>query len=332
MDGVESKMGIERDEPSELRSATATARGSTGLGSYGPGVCCWTELRTTNVARATEFYGDLFGWSAREIVVAPTNESYTIVGVGGLALAAVCPRDAGQSSGARDYWRFYAALKGRARASSLDGRAVRPSVKREPSITRAGRWASPEHPLGAIFAATRAASQFGDEGALQSAVMWIDLGGDAAPESAAFFRAFFDLADEDPGGRLLLNQGAMSAATGLLMLGGSSSRLPPWSVGFAVTDCDATLRRARTLGGQVAAPAEMVENVGRAAAVVDPQGAVFVCWEPQDRTSMRRSPSPRARPAATLPWFATAVPSRAGSVARSSASTSRSPRPRRPGD
>jgi hypothetical protein len=59
-------------------------------------------------------------------------------------------------------------------------------------------------------------------------------------------------------------------------------------VGFVVRDCDQTIRRAIALGARVAAPTETLEGVGRAAALVDPQGATFVCWQPQDRAATGR--------------------------------------------
>jgi hypothetical protein len=51
---------------------------TTGLGAVtDPGTLCWTELRTTDVAGAKEFYGSVLGWLAEDV---PMGEfSYTIV-------------------------------------------------------------------------------------------------------------------------------------------------------------------------------------------------------------------------------------------------------------
>jgi predicted enzyme related to lactoylglutathione lyase len=122
--------------------------------------------------------------------------------------------------------------------------------------------------------------------------MWMDLHPSALAESASFCRAFLD----DPGAPLeddgapvvFANDEAGGPSTGLTMLTGGASALPSWSVGFVVRDCDQTIRRALALGARVAAPVETLEGLGRAAALVDPQGATFVCWQPQDRAATGR--------------------------------------------
>jgi len=54
---------------------------------------------------------------------------------------------------------------------------------------------------------------------------------------------------------------------------------PHWSVCFAVTDCDATVARARERGATVVAePIDM--PIGRFAGLIDPQGAWFTLMQP----------------------------------------------------
>ena len=52
--------------------------------------------------------------------------------------------------------------------------------------------------------------------------------------------------------------------------------MPPfWGVYFAVADCDATVAKAKELGASVLNGPMDVPEVGRMAALVDPQGAAF---------------------------------------------------------
>ncbi|SDM73360.1 hypothetical protein SAMN04487981_102411 [Streptomyces sp. cf386] len=53
-----------------------------------------------------------------------------------------------------------------------------------------------------------------------------------------------------------------------------------WTVYFATSDAEALVRRIREAGGQVVtAPVEIGADLGRAALVTDPEGAVFGLWQ-----------------------------------------------------
>jgi predicted enzyme related to lactoylglutathione lyase len=48
-----------------------------------------------------------------------------------------------------------------------------------------------------------------------------------------------------------------------------------WTPYFAVADCDATVEKTKSLGGQVFMGPHEIPNVGRFAVCADPQGAMF---------------------------------------------------------
>ena len=50
---------------------------------------------------------------------------------------------------------------------------------------------------------------------------------------------------------------------------------PHWLPYLQVTDCDATTKKAQSLGGGVVIPPTDIPNTGRFAYLKDPQGAVF---------------------------------------------------------
>ncbi len=56
---------------------------------------------------------------------------------------------------------------------------------------------------------------------------------------------------------------------------------PAWNSYVTVEDADASVERAKELGGTVHAPAFDVMDVGRMAVIQDPQGAYFEVWQPR---------------------------------------------------
>lgn len=55
---------------------------------------------------------------------------------------------------------------------------------------------------------------------------------------------------------------------------------PAWNNYVSVENADATVERAKELGGAVHAPAFDVMEAGRMAVIQDPQGAYFMVWQP----------------------------------------------------
>jgi predicted enzyme related to lactoylglutathione lyase len=63
---------------------------------------------------------------------------------------------------------------------------------------------------------------------------------------------------------------------GMLQITPDMGPIPPnWLIYFAVDDCDATVKKATELGGNIIAPPTDIPTIGRFAVLTDPQGAVF---------------------------------------------------------
>jgi len=63
---------------------------------------------------------------------------------------------------------------------------------------------------------------------------------------------------------------------GLLAMKPDMEHVPPhWLIYFTVTNCDAALETAKSLGGEVLFGPFAVPDVGNIAVIKDPQGAVF---------------------------------------------------------
>ena len=56
---------------------------------------------------------------------------------------------------------------------------------------------------------------------------------------------------------------------------------PRWMVYIDVTDVQATLAKARELGGKVLQEPLHIPHAGTLAVVADPVGAVFKLWQPE---------------------------------------------------
>ena len=56
---------------------------------------------------------------------------------------------------------------------------------------------------------------------------------------------------------------------------GDNKIIPHWGIYITVDDVDSTARKAEELGGKVLMPPTDIPNVGRFAALMDPQGVTF---------------------------------------------------------
>ena len=64
-------------------------------------------------------------------------------------------------------------------------------------------------------------------------------------------------------------------AGGMLQMTAEWKGIPPhWMVYFAVADCDAIAKNAKSRGGRIKVPPTDIPGVGRFSVIQDPQGAV----------------------------------------------------------
>jgi|SRR5580704_14665 predicted enzyme related to lactoylglutathione lyase len=67
---------------------------------------------------------------------------------------------------------------------------------------------------------------------------------------------------------------------------------PPWAAYIEVADCDSAAAKLQRLGGKVHMPPTDIPNIGRFAAVADPQGASFNLFKPQQSGERNVSTAP----------------------------------------
>jgi predicted enzyme related to lactoylglutathione lyase len=112
-----------------------------------PGCMCWNDLVTSDIEAAARFYGELFGWEAREL---PQAGGYRVIHNGGRTNGGLMPAQLVGWQGP-GYWLpyFNAGELGRAVAAVGEGGG---RVVVEPQAVPAGRFAIATDPQGAPFA------------------------------------------------------------------------------------------------------------------------------------------------------------------------------------
>lgn len=113
-----------------------------------PGSVCWSELATTDVAKASAFYSGLFGWSWKE---SSAGMHYTEFSNGGQMIGGMMPMDGPQWQGIPPHWTIYFAVDDcdamAEKAQRLGGKLHVPPT----DIPNAGRFAVIQDPQGAVF-------------------------------------------------------------------------------------------------------------------------------------------------------------------------------------
>jgi predicted enzyme related to lactoylglutathione lyase len=124
---------------------------------------------------------------------------------------------------------------------------------------------------------------------------WVDLQTTDPAGAKAFYSGLFGwVADDMPAGEAgtytMLSLGGDEVCAMYEMDPGQREQGIPsyWLSYVSVEDAGATAARARELGGKVYGDAFDVLDVGRMAIIGDPEGAMFVAWQPRAHIGARR--------------------------------------------
>jgi predicted enzyme related to lactoylglutathione lyase len=239
---------------------------------YPNGVFCWIDLGTTDVAGATAFYGELFGWEFED---RPTGDgdAYTLCRLQGRDVAGIHRHDPDEGIG----WASSIAV-GDLKAAAARARDLGATVLAEPfDVPDAGRTAVLRDPSGAVVSLWQARGHAG-AGLVNEVGTWTwnELVTPDLPAAAAFYAELFGWGTQDIPGSLPRT----SFSLGDLLVGGGHAPTPQegedpaWTISFMVADADRSAARVQELGGAVLL-APMDIPVGRFAIVADPAGASF---------------------------------------------------------
>lgn len=248
-----------------------------------PGVPCWVELTTSDIAAAKAFYAGITGWEYQE--TGPDFGGYVLAQVAGKAAAGIAP----QMDGAPIAWTLYVAsddVDATAEAITANGGTV---VVPPGDVGDLGRMCLATEPTGAAFGVWQHGTTIGAEVTNQpGGLAWEDLRSSDPDASRAFFTGVFGYhTDAVPGVPDDYTTFALAGQEAPLGgIGGFMGEVgsPHWAVYFGVDDAEAAASAAEAGGGKVAsAPHET--PYGKMAGLVDPAGAGFLVVEmPEEGT------------------------------------------------
>ena len=258
-------------------TAVASPLGPDGTaGQRLPGKVVWLDLATENPAYSRTFYGEVFGWTFREVPGAPAG--YTLIENGGTKVGGLFrqARPAGTYVSAR--WLTLISVRdaeAAARVVREQGGEVLVAPKR---VQGRGVHAVFRDPEGAVFGVLAAEGGDPDDTPVNDGeVFWIDLFSRDPAKAAAFYA---DLAGyEVEVGQIQGRMRTVLATNGIARAG--VANLPggavkaAWLPYILVDDVPATLGRVRAAGGRIVMQPRADLLGGNVAVIADPQGGAL---------------------------------------------------------
>jgi len=239
------------------------------------GTPCWVDLGVGDIAKATAFYGTLFGWDIE--AGPPEAGGYSMCTLGGRPVAGL---GAQEDLSMPPYWTTYIASDD-ADATAAKVRDAGGQVMTEPfEVMDVGRMFIATDPGGAVFGVWQARAHTGVGLANEpGALTWNENMSRNFEGNKAFYHEVFGYDYSDIGGdgmQYATLDLAGRPAGGIGAIGPEQPAETPayWLPYFAVADADATVAKTTELGGRVIAP-PWDTPYGRMAVVADDQGAVF---------------------------------------------------------
>ena len=248
---------------------------------YAAGTPSWTDLASPDVAASEQFYGALFGWDFDEQATGDPDNPYVMARQGGKDVAGMMKLSPEmQAGGMPPVWTTYVTVAdvdaSTAKVKELGGAVLNGPM----DVMDAGRMTVAADPTGAVFCLWEAKESIGAQLVNEAfSLTWNELMTPDVDAAKSFYGALFGWKAET------MTMGGDGPPYTVWMLGdgGIGGAMPPpmdgmpafWGVYFAVADCDATVAKAQELGAQVLNGPMEVPEVGRMAALMDPQGAAF---------------------------------------------------------
>lgn len=245
--------------------------------TYRHGHFVWRELMTTDLGKAKEFYGGLFGWKLADMPM--SDGSYTIVHNGDARIGGMMAVPAGAPP--MSFWHSY--------SSVADVDAVIAATKAEGGqvlmgpheAENVGRFAILMDPTGGVFSVIRQANGDGPAGMPPTgAFCWESLNAADAGKAVPFYEKAVGWQHKDQNGMPLLFAGENMVAD----VGTAPPGMPThWITHVVVEKLEASRARAEELGGTVMMGEIPVPGIGRLAIIQDPTGAFISLFEPAPR-------------------------------------------------
>lgn len=244
-----------------------------------PGAPCWIDLMTSDIAKARQFYGDLFGWEY-ETGDEEKYGGYTTARKNGKTVAGLMQKDEDQA-GMPDVWSTYLrsddAEATAAAVTANGGQVYMPPM----DVPEQGHMAIFGDASGAAIGIWQPREMKGFELVAEpGAAAWHELHTKDYDAAVKFYQDVFawetDVMSDTPEFRYTTLGAGDSAKAGILDASGYLPAEVPssWHTYFAVESTDASVEKAVAMGATLIDPAEDTPY-GRLATLTDPTGAMF---------------------------------------------------------
>jgi predicted enzyme related to lactoylglutathione lyase len=282
----------------------------TPHGSSAPayGRFVWHDLMTTDLESAKSFYTQLLGWDIRDVPMGPDGATYSMVfasraedapGVGGFETipSGGSGADESQADGPPPHWMGYVEVEDvdstERRVTDAGGSVLVPPQ----DIPTVGRFCVIRDPEGGCLAPFQSAGERQPDpepgSTADGQFVWNELLTHDTKRCAAFYPEVIGwaLASEDmpaPDGSTMTYHMWMRSAgeepapyfdSGMMPMPPGAEAPTHWLHYVQVADVDATVEKAKALGGAVHCPPTDVPSVGRFAVLGDLQGASFAVFK-----------------------------------------------------
>jgi len=253
------------------------------------GKVIFVELVTPDIAAAKQFYGELFGWTFRDIQAGA--KEYAEAYLDGHPVAGLFHKELPTGAQRRPGWLSFIAVRDVDAAKEAALRNGAKLLFGPRSISNLGRRAVFADPQGAVFAVL--ASESGDPPDVLAAPgewIWSSLLTSDPDTDAAFYQTLFgyevfDLPADGSGQHFTLASDSYARASVNTLPGNRPDIHPHWLNFVRVEDADKTTAKLVALGGRVLVEPRLDRHGGRIAIVADPLGAVFGLMEWPDTES-----------------------------------------------
>ena len=241
--------------------------------SYAPGEFCWNELATTDWKAAKEFYGSLFGWRGEEMPMGD-GPPYVMLKSNEKTVAALY-----ENRNIPSGWTPYVAVAN-ADDAAKKAKSAGAKLLQEPfDVMDVGRMSNIQDPQGAKFAIWEAKAHKGADVIMETnAIGWNELYTPDIKGSRKFYTSVFGnwKLKESPEYTEIHMQQNDNGMGGMMQITPEMQGMPPmWIPYVMVSDCDATAKKAKSLGAQLYVEPKDIPKVGRFAILADAQRATF---------------------------------------------------------
>jgi len=243
----------------------------------------WREHATTDLARSTAFYGELFGWKHKDSDMGEMGV-YRQFEVGGKTIAG-CYKLGPQMVGVPPHWVQYISVSdvdAAATRAKANGGQVMMGPMDIPNVGRAVYVRDPQGATIALFKDLKGDEPPGEGRPALGTFCWESLITTDKKGAAAFYTKVVDgLSVGDFNGNMTLSRGK-GPMDGVADLGEAPPGVPAhWVSHIVVANLKESRDRAQKLGAKILMAEIVVPTVGKIAFVNDPVGAVVSLFEPE---------------------------------------------------